>query len=69
MWLTLTTGIFEPLMYLLGMGYGMGAIIGDLTFRDSLVSYAGFIGPGLMATSAMNGALFRHHLQLLLQAA
>lgn len=58
MWLTLASGIFEPLMYLLGMGYGMGAIIGDLSFRDEVVSYAAFIGPGLMASSAMNGTLF-----------
>ncbi len=58
MWLTLASGIFEPLMYLLGMGYGMGAIIGDLSFRDEVVTYAAFIGPGLMASSAMNGTLF-----------
>ncbi len=58
MWLTLASGIFEPLMYLLGMGYGMGAIIGDLSFRGDVVGYAAFIGPGLMASSAMNGTLF-----------
>ncbi len=55
---TLITGGLEPLLYLLGLGYGMGAIIGDLGFRDELVSYAAFVGPGLMASSAMNGALF-----------
>lgn len=58
MWLTLASGIFEPLMYLLGMGYGMGSIIGDLSFRGDVVAYAAFIGPGLMASSAMNGTLF-----------
>jgi len=58
MWLTLATGIAEPLLYLLGLGFGMGAIIGDLSFRDQLVGYAAFVGPGLMASSAMNGSLF-----------
>ncbi len=58
MWVTLASGVIEPLMYLLGMGYGMGAIIGDLEFRNRLVTYAAFIAPGLMASSAMNGALF-----------
>jgi len=55
---TLLTGVIEPLLYLLGLGYGMGAIIGNLGFRDEVVAYAAFVGPGLMASSAMNGALF-----------
>jgi lipooligosaccharide transport system permease protein len=55
---TLLTGVIEPVLYLLGLGYGMGAIIGELGFRDQLVTYAAFVGPGLMAASAMNGALF-----------
>jgi len=58
MWLTLSTGVVEPLLYLLGLGFGMGAIIGDLEFRGELVAYAAFVGPGLMASSGMNGALF-----------
>ncbi|MDH3296391.1 MAG: ABC transporter permease [Acidimicrobiia bacterium] len=55
---TLLSGVVEPLLYLLGLGYGMGAIIGDLEYRNEVVGYAAFVGPGLMASSAMNGALF-----------
>jgi lipooligosaccharide transport system permease protein len=46
---------FEPLLYLLGMGIGLGAYLeGDLKGA----AYVAFIGPGLMAAAAMNGASF-----------
>jgi lipooligosaccharide transport system permease protein len=46
---------FEPLIYLLGMGIGLGAWI-----RNDMggMSYLAFITPGLIVTSAMNGASF-----------
>lgn len=57
MW-TLVSGFFEPLFYLLALGTGMGALIGTVDGPTGPVAYAAFIAPGLLATSAMNGAVF-----------
>jgi lipooligosaccharide transport system permease protein len=46
---------FEPLIYLLGMGIGLGAWVGS---GMGGMSYLAFITPGLIVTSAMNGASF-----------
>jgi lipooligosaccharide transport system permease protein len=53
-WLVLVSGFFEPVFYLLGIGYGLGTLVGDV----GDIPYAAFVAPGLMATAAMNGALF-----------
>jgi lipooligosaccharide transport system permease protein len=56
---TILSGFFEPLFYLLGIGFGLGAIIGSVTGPDgTAVSYQLFVAPALMATSAMNGAVY-----------
>ncbi len=46
---------FEPLLYLVGMGYGLGAYLGE---RIGGTDYLSFIAPGLMVAAAMNGATF-----------
>jgi lipooligosaccharide transport system permease protein len=53
-WLVLFSGFFEPVFYLVGLGFGVGALVGDV---DG-ISYAAFVAPGLLATSAMNGAIY-----------
>ena len=53
-WLVLLSGFFEPVFYLLGIGFGLGRIVGDV---DG-IPYAAFVAPALMATSAMNGAIY-----------
>src|SRR5262245_34951648 len=53
-WMILFTGFFEPLFYLLGLGFGLGSLIGTV---DG-VPYSVFVAPALMATSAMNGAIY-----------
>jgi len=45
---------FEPFLYLLGMGIGLGAYISGIEG----ISYLQYISPGLLATSAMMGASF-----------
>nr|WP_198151210.1 ABC transporter permease [Kibdelosporangium sp. MJ126-NF4] len=56
-WLVLS-GFLEPLLYLLAVGWGVGALIGAVPLEDSrTVPYQTFIAPALLATSAMNGAL------------
>lgn len=53
-WLILVSGFFEPLFYLLGLGFGLGKLVGDVNG----VPYAMFVAPALLATSAMNGAIY-----------
>jgi len=58
-WLVLVSGFFEPLFYLVGIGFGLGALIGTVPGPDGQpIPYAVFVAPGLLATSAMNGAVY-----------
>jgi lipooligosaccharide transport system permease protein len=58
-WLLLLSGFVEPVMYLFGLGIGLGTLVGDVTTDSGqVVSYALFVAPALMAASAMNGAVF-----------
>jgi lipooligosaccharide transport system permease protein len=53
------SGFFEPLFYLFSMGFGVGALIGNVPLGNgSSVSYAVFIAPALLASSSMNGAIY-----------
>jgi lipooligosaccharide transport system permease protein len=53
-WLTIVSGFFEPLFYLFSLGLGLGHFVG----RVDGVSYASYIAPALLASSAMNGAVY-----------
>ncbi|MGI8799002.1 MAG: ABC transporter permease [Pseudonocardia sp.] len=58
-WLAIVSGFFEPVFYLFAMGQGLGTYVGTLPGpNDAPLSYAAFIAPGLLAASAMNGAVF-----------
>ncbi len=58
-WGVIATGFFEPVFYLLAMGVGMGALVGSVPGPDGRpISYAMYIAPALLATSAMNGAIY-----------
>jgi lipooligosaccharide transport system permease protein len=58
-WAIVVSGFFEPVFYLLSMGLGMEALVGQVTGPDGRpISYAAFIAPALLATSAMNGAIY-----------
>ncbi|WP_414899263.1 ABC transporter permease [Serinicoccus sp. CUA-874] len=55
----LVSGFFEPVLYLLAMGLGMGALVGEVSGPGGEpVEYAAYIAPALLATSAMNGAVY-----------
>lgn len=58
-WIIVVSGFVEPVLYLLAMGLGVGALVGDVTGPGGQpISYAAYIAPALLATSAMNGALY-----------
>jgi lipooligosaccharide transport system permease protein len=52
-WMTIFSGFFEPLFYLFSIGIGLGHFVGKIHG----VSYASYVAPALLASSAMNGAL------------
>jgi lipooligosaccharide transport system permease protein len=53
------SGFFEPLFYLLSMGFGVGALVGQVPLGDGRsVPYAVFVAPALLASSAMNGVMY-----------
>ena len=57
-WIVIFSGFFEPLFYLLGIGYGLGTIVGDMTLPDgTTIPYAAFVAPALLAQSTLNGAI------------
>jgi lipooligosaccharide transport system permease protein len=56
-WAILVSGVFEPLFYLLSIGIGIGMLVGKVTYAGHPVGYTSFVAPGLLATSAMNGAI------------
>jgi lipooligosaccharide transport system permease protein len=53
-WTILVSGFFEPLFYLLSIGVGIGTLVGTVNG----VSFTRFVAPALLATSAMNGAVY-----------
>lgn len=58
-WLAIVSGFFEPLFFLVAMGQGLGSLVGAVAGpAGQQLSYAAFIAPGLLAASAMNGAVY-----------
>ncbi len=57
-WMIVFSGFFEPLFYLLSMRAGVGELVGDVSVGGRAVPYDAFVAPALMASSAMNGAIF-----------
>jgi lipooligosaccharide transport system permease protein len=58
-WMVVLSGFVEPVFYLLAFGYGIGQFIdGTTDGAGNPITYAQFIAPALLATSAMNGAIY-----------
>src|SRR6187401_1774356 len=58
-WIVIVSGFFEPVFFLLGIGFGLGSLIGTVTGPDgSQIPYTVFVAPALLATSAMNGGIY-----------
>jgi lipooligosaccharide transport system permease protein len=57
-WLLLVAEVFEPVLYLLSFGFGIGMLVGQVPgLADPSVGYVDFVAPALLATAAMNGAM------------
>jgi lipooligosaccharide transport system permease protein len=58
-WVIIFSGFFEPIFYLFGIGLGIGELVGDVTGPGGqAVTYTEFVAPALLASSAMNGAIY-----------
>lgn len=55
---SLVGNIAEPLMWLVAFGYGMGALVGEITVAGTPVPYILFLASGSICMSAMNAASF-----------
>ena len=56
-WWLFVTGFLEPVFYLFSIGVGVGQLVTGFEFNGEVIPYAEFVAPGMLAASAMNGAL------------
>ncbi|SFC52647.1 lipooligosaccharide transport system permease protein [Nocardioides terrae] len=56
-WTVFATGFLEPVFYLFSIGIGVGRIVHGFDFNGEPIAYRDFVAPGMVAASAMNGAL------------
>lgn len=64
-WMIIFSGFFEPVFYLLSVGIGVGVLVGDVVLPGGeVVTYTAFVAPALLASSAMNGAVFESTLNV-----
>jgi lipooligosaccharide transport system permease protein len=58
LWPVFLAGLAEPLLFLLSVGVGVGALVGEVTVAGEAIPFDRFVAPGLLAAAAMNGAVF-----------
>ena len=57
-WVLFVSGFFEPTLFLLSIGLGVGGLVGKVRGPGGgLVDYQHFVGPALLAAAAMNGTV------------
>ncbi len=57
MWLVFATGFAEPILFLASIGIGVGKLVGTVPGPNGPLAYRDFVAPGLLAVTAMNGAI------------
>jgi lipooligosaccharide transport system permease protein len=58
-WMLIFSGFFEPLFYLFALGTGLHKLVGPVIGPGGHpITYTAFIAPALLASSAMNGAVY-----------
>lgn len=59
LWPLFLSGLVEPFLYLLSIGFGVGAFVGPVTGPDGReVPYAVFLAPAILSIAAMNTTVF-----------
>jgi lipooligosaccharide transport system permease protein len=56
-WVFFLTGFLEPVLYLFSIGVGVGELVEAFEVNGRTIAYASFVAPGMLAASAMNGAI------------
>ncbi|MCW2847491.1 MAG: type transporter, partial [Marmoricola sp.] len=56
-WWIFVSGFLEPVFYLFSIGVGVGQLVTGFEFNGQTIPYAEFVAPGMLAASAMNGAV------------
>ena len=56
-WYVFLSGFLEPVFYLFSIGVGVGKLIHSFDVNGHTIPYAEFVAPGMLAASAMNGAI------------
>jgi lipooligosaccharide transport system permease protein len=57
-WIIVFSGFFEPVFYLFSVRLGIGDLVGGVPVDGRTVAYTAFAAPALLASSAMNGAVY-----------
>jgi lipooligosaccharide transport system permease protein len=58
-WTVVVSGFFEPVFFLFAMGVGIDELVGRVDVGGGrVVPYLVFVAPALLASSAMNGAIY-----------
>jgi lipooligosaccharide transport system permease protein len=57
-WVVFLSGFFEPVLYLFSIGVGIGELVPTVDVDGRSIPYAAFVAPAMLASSAMNGAVF-----------
>ncbi|MGH2807970.1 MAG: ABC transporter permease [Actinomycetota bacterium] len=57
-WIAFITGFFEPVFYLVAVGFGVGQFIDTVSYGGGRIDYPSFLAPGLLAIATLNGAIF-----------
>ena len=52
-WINCLAPMSEPLVYLIGFGYGLLPLVGAVTYHGRTVEYLRFIAPGMMAVGVL----------------
>ena len=56
-WLLFVSGFFEPVFFLLWIGLGVGALVGDVSYGGELVPYKEFVAPAMRWPSRVGNSV------------